>query len=111
MDDFTLSAPVSILFDSDPVTPVDEKENGFDLKFHKKNNIGNGYRGYYWKWFDSFKDYYFTPPRENLELPTSNEFEHSFRIARALYRDGYLKNIDIVEEFYAVMELIINSNK
>jgi len=81
MDDFTLSAPVSILFDSDPVTPVDEKENGFDLKFHKKNNIGNGYRGYYWKWFDSFKDYYFTPPRENLELPTSNEFEHSFRIA------------------------------
>lgn len=111
MESFDLSAPVLILFESDPIIDEEEKTKGFDIKLVNTRKLGNGYRGYYWKWFDHFRNFYFSTARENLQLPAPNDYEQSFKIAHTLYKEEYLKNIDTVEDFFGVMESIINSNK
>lgn len=114
MDNFSLDAPVTVLFSGDPIKALDNTEittTSYELNLNKKHPVGNGYRGYYWKWFDEFKRFYFSEVRENLKLPSPGEFESSFRIAKSLYQNEYLKGVDTVEEFFGVMESIINSSK
>jgi hypothetical protein len=111
MDNFDLSAPVSVLFESDPVVEQEVDTKDFDIKLTKTRKLGNGYRGYYWKWFDHFKNFYFASDQQNLQLPSPNEFEMSFRIAHALYNEGRFTDVETAEDFFGVMESIINSNK
>lgn len=94
-----LDAPLGILFE----------DSHKKVEPRKKNSIGGGYRGYYWRWFEPFKEYYTQPARENLQLPTPSDFELAFRITTALERDKYLKDVDTVDDFFGVMELIIDA--
>lgn len=114
MDQIDLSAPVSTLFSKD--TQMKTIANGMGgggavgSSYQLTGCDGGGaymtqdYNGYYWGLWEPYREYHHVTYHH---IPTSDSFERSFKLARALMAKKLVKPLKTIEDFFKLMDAIV----
>lgn len=136
--DLDLSAPVSILFagnkrefnsmqSKEAVMMANSSENygGLNASLQKLDNenysIGDpvnsalqtfkepAYYGYYWKWWEPYRDYFYQVYPSYQVRIEENAFERAFKLARKLLEEGVVKDKynKTVGDFFKLMDILV----
>lgn len=112
MEQFDLSAPVSALFNKDTKMSAINMVDGTgqygrsgDYAIGAQTNFQNAdYRGYYWSFWEPYREYH----HDHYHfLPQSDNFERAFKISRKLMEKKLVKPMKTVEDFFKLMDAIV----
>ena len=94
---FDLNAPASNMLHS-------SMTSGATVDMGDSDTSGN-YSGYYWPWFEPYREYchYYHYP-----IPSGNDFEKAFKIARALVEKKVVtaKYQKTIGDFFKLMDIV-----
>ncbi len=108
---FDLTAPVETMFRNNTLDMPTTTDAGIDLTggfaSEKALYYVEPYRGYYWPWYEPYREYHTHIHKEGFS--DSEKFEKSFKIARKLIDEKVVtaKYQKTIGDFFKLMDIIV----